>query len=227
MAYQRRCVENHRGGGCDFLTADGKMHSISGRWDLIIAHPPCTYLTCAGNRCYSLRCTPAEKVIARMKKREEAIVFFLRLYFADCDHIAVENPKGRISSVFEPPTQYVDPYMFAKSEADSENYVSKRTGLWLKGLPPLITNTLLKPEPYAGYRIQRTTGKLKANTWTERQKGQDRAKIRSKTFPGIARAMAEQWIPYIESGIRCVQGVITETRPKRLILRDRQIRFFD
>lgn len=180
--------------GGRLYTMDGQPHDIPA-WDLIIAHPPCTYLTDAANRVYSLRVTPPDKVVARMKKREEAIVFFMQFALANCDRVAVENPKGRISTVWRPPDQYIDPYMFAASTEDTENYVCKRTGLWLRGLPKLRGNGLPKPEPKST-RIQTTTGRKKTNTWTEgckTQGGMDRSKIRSKTFPGIARAMAEQW----------------------------------
>ena len=194
MAYPRRCVKIvkwtmfvfHAGGG-------GVAVTIPEKWDMIIAHPPCTYLTDAGNRCYSERVTDSHKIIERMKKREEAIVFFMRCVLADCDKVVVENPKGRMNTVFRKPDQTIHPYMFAESEEDSVNYVNKRTCLWLKGVLPLVTNDLPMPPPAGGYRIQSTTGKRKPNTWTESQKGKDRQKLRSKTFPAVARAMAEQW----------------------------------
>ena len=79
-------------GSCEFNTMDGVKHVIEGRWDMLIAHPPCTYLTNVATRHYSLKCTPAEKVVERMKKREEAIVFFMQIMLADVPKIAVENP---------------------------------------------------------------------------------------------------------------------------------------
>lgn len=170
-------------------------------WDLIIAHPPCTYLTAAANRCYSLRVTPAEKVVARLMHREEALVFFLQCYFAPCKHVAVENPMGRVSTAFRPPDQYINPFQFASGVEDKDNYVLKRTGLWLRGLPCLVPNDLPAPDAgFRGYRVQSTTGKIKANTYTESVTGvcsKLRSKLRSKTFPGIAHAMATQWVSYI------------------------------
>ena len=160
---------------------------------MIIAFPPCTYLTNAANRCYSMRVTPAEKVARRLMKQEEAIMFFLRFVMANCERIAIENPKGKMNSLFRKPDQIIEPYFFAEKTSD-EDYVCKKTCLWLKGLPPLVRlSSLPRPKPFRGTRAQSTTGKIKANTWTECVKGPNRSKTRSKTFPGVAKAMAEQW----------------------------------
>ena len=78
-------------GKCSFETADGTTHKIEGKWDLIIAHPPCTYLTNAGTRQYSFKMNPPEKVYARMVLREEAADFFMKFVNADCEKIAIEN----------------------------------------------------------------------------------------------------------------------------------------
>ena len=113
---------------------------------------------------------------------------------ADCEHIAVENPKGIMNTANRKPDQIIDPYMFAESSADKDNYVTKATCLWLKGLPTLKTNGLPKPDNKALYGLKPSG---KNNCWTEAQKGRDRKKERSKTFPGIAEAMAQQWGDYI------------------------------
>ena len=176
-------------GRCKFTTMDGKTHEIADKWDLIIAHPPCTYLSNVSTRSFSLKCSPAEKVVERWKNRAEAAVFFMYFALADCDRIAIENPVGFMNSAYRKASQIIDPYQFANSVDDKENYVTKRTCLWLKGLPNLETNDLPKPnnkEIFGEYKNG------KARTWEECV-STDRAKNRSKTFEGIAQAMAEQW----------------------------------
>ena len=98
--------------GWKIVTMDGIEHNV-GKWDLLIAHPPCTYLTNVATRHYSLKCTPAEKVIDRMEHREEAIVFFMQCMLADAPRIAVENPIGRMGKVFRKADQIIHPYMFS------------------------------------------------------------------------------------------------------------------
>ncbi|MBQ6398236.1 MAG: hypothetical protein IJI06_08845 [Oscillospiraceae bacterium] len=169
-------------------TMDGISHVIPDKWDLIIAHPPCTYLSNVATRSFSLRCTPAEKVVERWKNRAEAAVFFMYFVLADCEHIAIENPVGFMNTAYRKPDQIIHPYMFATDENDSEQYVTKATCLWLKGLEPLKTNGLPKPDNAAIY------GRIpsgKARTWEDTYSRS--GKVRSKTFNGIARAMAEQW----------------------------------
>lgn len=184
-------------GNCEFDTMDEAHHKITGKWDMIIAFPPCTYLTCAGTRHFSPRINPEWKVRDRESKREEAARFFLAFANADCEHIAVENPVGYMNTHYRKPDQIIHPYFFAKSETDTENYVQKRTCLWLKGLPLLgrITD-LPKPQPKYYCKGKKCYGK--AIGWCEGISGTTgghagRAKARSKTFPGIAKAMAEQW----------------------------------
>lgn len=176
-------------GNCEFQTVDGTRHIINGKWDLLIAHPPCTYLSNVCTRGFSLKCEPAEKVVDRWKNRAYAVAFFMYFVLADCDHIAVENPVGFMNTAYRKPDQIIDPYMFAKSIDDTENYVTKRTCLWLKGLKPLTRNDL--PRPILPKRKTKS-GKLKSICWEE-QVTTDMAKNRSKTFSGIAKAMAEQW----------------------------------
>lgn len=176
-------------GNCEFVTMDGVTHKIDGRWDLIIAHPPCTYLSNVATRSFSLRCTSAEKVVQRWKDRANAAVFFMYFVLADCPRIAVENPVGFMSGAFRKPDQIINPYQFAESVNDEENYHTKRTCLWLKGLPKLKTNDLPAPnlrEKYGTYPSGKTP------CWEDFITKKD-GKERSKTFLGIAKAMAEQW----------------------------------
>lgn len=173
---------------CEFQTVDGVIHKIDGGWDLLIAHPPCTYLSNVCTRGFSLKATAPDKVVERWQNRAIGAIFFMRLALADIPMIAVENPVGFMNSAYRKPTQIIEPYMFAESEEDIENYVTKRTCLWLKGLPKLETNKLQRPnnsKMFGRYK----NGKAKCWEDSVARKGKDR----SKTFPGIAKAMAEQW----------------------------------
>lgn len=177
-------------GNCTFETMDGQKHSVTGKWDMLIAFPPCTYLTSAGTRHYSLRCNPPEKVRERIKERESAAQFFMLFANADCPRIAIENPVGYMNTHWRKPEQIIHPYYFGDN-------AKKRTCLWIKGLPKLEPTDML-PEPEPMYVCQGEKCKGKKIGWCEGMRGikggqKERAKARSKTFPGIARAMAEQW----------------------------------
>lgn len=183
-------------GNCSFQTMDGTGHAVSGRWDLIIAHPPCTYLTVAGNAYFNVE-RYGDKAIERMKKSQEAAEFFMKFVNADCDKIAIENPVGRINTLYRKPDQIIHPYHFGHP-------VSKKTCLWLNGLPLLKHTDVVEPEilhskgksgGYSGPSWYVTDENGKILSW----KDPKTAKERSKTFPGIARAMAEQWTQYILS----------------------------
>ena len=177
-------------GGIKFSTMDRQTHIVY-RWDLIIAHPPCTYLSNVATRHHSLNCTSLDKINDRTFKRVEAMQFFLNIANSDCDRIAIENPIGVMNTAYRKPDQIIHPYFFAKGENDTENYVTKATCLWLKGLKPLTYKELPKPD---NKRLFGVMPSGKAKTWEDslcRAGGADKA--RSKTFPGIAKAMAEQW----------------------------------
>lgn len=129
-------------------------------------------------------------------KRIEWMAFFMEFANADCEHIAIENPRGIMNTAYRQPDRTIDPYMFAESVDDAENYVTKATCLWIKGLPNLVGTGLPKPDNEKLYG-RNPCGKI--SCWEERQNGgKDRAKNRSKTFPGIAAAIAEQWGAYLE-----------------------------
>ena len=153
-------------GNCEFITMDGEKHIIRGKWDLLIAHPTCTFLSNVATRQYSLKCCTAEKVIARWEERARAAVVFLRVALADCDHMAGENPVGFMNSAYRKPDQIIHPYYFAESENDEENYHEKRTCLWLKGLPLLQRKNNLPPPPPM-YILQGEKGKGKKIGWCE------------------------------------------------------------
>ena len=152
-------------------------------WDMIIAHPPCTYLTVTGNRWFNVD-RYGEKAIQRYEDRRDAVEFFMLFANADCPRIAIENPIGHMSTAYRKPDQIIHPYMFGDP-------ARKATCLWLKGLEPLKPTNIVEP-----VIVEYKNGKGTDNPWhmeTMSLPPAERAKARSKTFPGIARAMAEQW----------------------------------
>lgn len=166
-------------GRCSFHTTDGQIHRIEGKWDALIAFPPCTHLAVSGARHFEKKRTDG--------RQREAIEFFCQFLTADCDRILIENPVGIISGDYIPkyfpdlaekyglpkkPTQIIQPYEFGHGER-------KATCIWLKGLPKL------EPTEVVGGREQRI--------W-KMPPSPERAKLRSKTYPGIARAIAEQLV---------------------------------
>lgn len=142
-------------GKCRFTTMDGTVHNISGKWDLLIAHPPCTYLTSAG----ACRLMPKGKLDKkRLEKGIAAKEFFMKFYYADCDKICIENPSPLKIFSLPPYSQIIQPYMFGEN-------VTKRTCLWLKNLPPLIaTNNIGKPDVDTYIR---QNGKPHYKCWTQ------------------------------------------------------------
>lgn len=158
-------------GNCEFTTVDGIKHVIDEKWDLLIAHPPCTYLSNAGARFLYPKGVLNE---SRLKLGLEAKDFFMKFLNADCEKICVENPTP--SRVYELPkcTQVVQPRQFGHP-------VQKRTCLWLKNLKPLQPTTVME---------ERQSSKIA--DWFNKG-GKDRQKNRAKTFSGIAEAMVEQW----------------------------------
>ena len=153
------------------------------RWDMIIAHPPCTYLTAAGAvRLFNKDHTIAD--VERYEKGMEAAEFFRRFYEADCPRIAVENPVPMKCFGLPPYSQIVEPYMFGDPWR-------KRTCLWLRGLPPLRPTNPVKPLGlWVGSTSSRRDPTINQRYTLHSNRDQKR---RSKTFPGIARAIADQW----------------------------------
>lgn len=165
-----------------FVTMDGNEHSVE-KWDMIIAFPPCTYLTVTGNRWFDVE-RYGIKAQERWLSRCKAISFFLQLIFADCEKIAVENPIGCMSSFYRKPDQIIQPYEYGHE-------ARKSTCLWLKNLPKLKPTKIVKPDIYT---YTAANGRVKSDSkWRSQLNGEERAKHRSKTFPGIAKAMADQW----------------------------------
>lgn len=174
-------------GYCSFETLDGNAYILHRKWDLIIAHPPCTYLTVSGNRWFNVE-RYGEAAYERLKKRITSAEFFMTFVHADCDHIAIENPIGVMSTWYRKPDQIIQPYQFGHP-------YTKSTCLWLRGLPPLKpTDVLTKPK--TGWVNQAITPDGRYGGFNGKFNG---ARERSKTFTGIATAMADQWSPYLDT----------------------------
>lgn len=164
-------ARGHDAWSCDLLPTEIPGNHIQydaihvarkmGPWDLVIAHPPCTYLASSGARWWS----------DRRDKQDAAILFFMELYNAPALGVCVENPVGVMSTAFRKPDQYIQPWQFGHGE-------TKNTGLWLRGLPKLVPTDIVEGRKPRVHHMP---------------PGPDRWKERSRTYPGIAQAMAEQW----------------------------------
>lgn len=165
-------VEPLLNGNCEFRTCDGQKHKIVGAWDMIIAFPPCTYLTKAGS-CNLIRGGQVDE--ERLALGVKAAEFFMKIYNADCPRICIENPVPIKRFNLPPQTQKVEPYYFGVP-------VSKTTYLWLKGLPYLCPTNVIEPQyTFNNYPLFKNSfGKYKQ-------------KNRSKTFEEVAAAMALSW----------------------------------
>jgi hypothetical protein len=175
-----RTGEGEQWEGIKFQTMDGRHHQFEGRWDLIIAHPPCTYMSKAGARWMYPTANNIDS--ERLKLAIDAKAFFMKFLNADCERVAVENPVPLKIVGLPVPTQKIQPYQYGHP-------YSKCTCLWLKGLPKLKPTNIL--DEYKPYLPSNTGGYA-------RGKGGSRgvahnAKEASKTFHGIAEAMADQW----------------------------------
>lgn len=186
----------HEAYSCDLQPCSGEhpewhiqgdvLHIINDGWDLMVGHPPCTYLSYAGTHVWNAP--------GRLQKRLKALDFFAALWSAPIDKIALENPKGCASPVIAKYSQEIQPYYFGDSHL-------KTTWLWLKNLPPLEytlqdnlfcnATSIGKPEPIY---IEESGKKRYFADATGGYRGEGNSTLkRSKTFPGIAKAMAEQW----------------------------------
>lgn len=198
--------KGHDAWSCDLLPSDDDSHfhiqadvkeALYDRWDRVIAHPPCDYLTISAEWAYTdgpyHQKVKPETLVGpnRRAARDEAVEFFRMFLECGAEQIAIENPIGCISSRICKPTQVIQPHWFGED-------ASKSTCLWLKGLPPL------KPTEHFPPRIvehPKGSGKMVKRWSNQTDSGQNnlspgpnRWKLRSKTFSGIAKAMAEQWI---------------------------------
>lgn len=191
-------IEPCSGGHPEWHLQQDVIPLLQKEWDMIIAFPPCTYLTVAGNRWFDIS-KYGDKARERYENREKAIEFFMLFANSKCKKVAIENPVGVMSTYYRKPDQIIQPYEFGHPQ-------TKRTCLWLKGLEPLRkTNVLKKPKNgwenmqyddrghSLSFATRDNTGKL--TQWHD----PITAKIRSKTYLGIAKAMAEQWAGRVEN----------------------------
>jgi len=183
----------HEAYSCDILDCSGghpEWHLkkdlykvLNNKWDMIIAFPPCTYLTVTGNAWFNIE-KYGEKAIKRHKDREDAIKFFMDIANANCDKICIENPIGIMSTKWRKPDQIFQPYHFGDA-------FEKKTCLWLKGLPKLKHTNVVKPPERTKFKSGKTMATWFLKAWS--LSPQERSIVRSKTFPGVAKAMANQW----------------------------------
>jgi hypothetical protein len=177
------------------MLQNGKKDVSKKKWDLMIAHPPCTYLAVSGAQWFY---DPKDKHLPvhmrnhhpkypdRAKHREEAVDFFLKLWNADIDRIAIENPIGIMSSRLNPPDQIVQPFMFGDE-------ARKTTCLWLKNLPLLEPTKIVDEGERIYFKSGKSQPKWYSDAFVKSKSHEERRTMRSKTFAGIAKAMAEQW----------------------------------
>ncbi len=176
--------KGHEAYSCDLLPTEGNpdwhiqgdvLEILGNGWDLMIAHPPCTYLSSVGLHWNN-------KIDGRKQKTEDAFDFFMKLHNAHIEKVCIENPVGYIGSHFRKADQIINPFQFGHPER-------KRTCLWLRNLPQLKSTKIVEPEkPVYICKSGRPLYFIDAMS-----PGPDRQKDRSRTFPGIAKAMAEQW----------------------------------
>ena len=152
-------------------------------WDLIIAFPPCTFLTTTCNCWFNIE-KYGDKAIKRHQDREDAVNFFMKIMNCKCHKVAIENPVGIMSTRYRKPDQIIQPWMFGEA-------YEKRTCLWLKGLPKLEPTDIVNVPPRKVFKSGKTMPEWYADLWALPKK--ERSRIRSRTFKGIAEAMVSQW----------------------------------
>ena len=178
---------------------NGEQVYIDGPWDLMIAHPPCTYLAVSGAKWYYHpddknlpieQRRPHPKFPNRAQDREEGAAFFMALANADIKYIAIENPVGIMNTRWRKPDQVVQPFHFGDS-------ASKKTCLWLKNLPQLKYTNVVDPGEYIEFGSGKRLPKWYSDGLTKTKTAEERRTWRSKTFPGFAKAIAEQWGSFV------------------------------
>ena len=174
------------------IQGDALKESRSGKYDLMIAHPPCAFLSVSGNRW--LYNKDGSKNQERWENRKKALNFVQELMDAPIKYIAIENPISVISSQIRKPNQIVQPYMFGDS-------ASKKTCLWTKNLPLLVSTEIVDKGEFFEWKDKKGKKKRQPlwyyNAFINSKSDQERRSLRSKTFPGIAKAIANQYSEYI------------------------------
>lgn len=184
-------IIQNRGG----VLENGKQYFIQGKWDLMVAHPPCTFLAVSGARWYYNpedkdlpieERRPHPKFPNRKQDREDGANFFMALANAKINKIAIENPVGIMNTRWRKPDQIVQPYQFGDP-------FSKKTCLWLKNLPKLKETNVVDAGEYIQFKSGKRIPKWYSDGLTKTKSPEERRTWRSKTFPGFAKAIAEQW----------------------------------
>ena len=191
----------HNAWSCDIVPSEDNSHYHYQQdvlevlnaqdWDLMIAHPPCTYLTVSGNRWFKEEYKHLYP--ERPKQRQDAIDFFMALMNADIPHIAVENPIGIMSSTYRKPNQIIQPWQFGDP-------FQKSTCLWLKNLPELEHTNVVSKGEFIEFTSKKGIKKRQPKWYADAFKGtspEERQKIRNRTFKGIAQAIAKQYSEYV------------------------------
>jgi hypothetical protein len=178
----------------------GEKKYIIGDWDLMVAHPPCTFLAVSGAKWFYnpedknlpiKERRPHPKFPNRAKDREEGAKFFMALANSKIKRIAIENPVGIMNTRYRKPDQIVQPWQFGDS-------ASKKTCLWLKNLPKLHDTKVVSPGEFIEFDSGRKLAKWYSDGLTKTKTAEERRTWRSKTFPGFAKAVAEQWGSFLE-----------------------------
>ena len=178
---------------------NGQKKKIIGHWDLMVAHPPCTYLAVSGAQWFYHpddkhlpveQRRPHPKFPNRQEDREKGVEFFMALANAPIEHIAIENPVGIMSNRWRKPDQKIQPWMFGDE-------ASKLTCLWLKNLPKLRETDVVGHGERVVLSSGRTLPKWYSDALSKAKTAEERRTLRSKTFPGFAKAIAEQWSEYL------------------------------
>ena len=185
-------AHGHDAVSCDLLDSERPgphikgdvLDSINDGFDMMIAFPPCTYLAVSGNKW--MKPEYQTRFPNRQQQRKDAIDFFMQLVNAPIDKICIENPVGIMSTEYRKPDQYIQPYHFGHPE-------TKKTGLWLKGLPKLNPTKIVAPEWIIGKRDGKRYSKIHYMTARSFGKDINRQKERSRSYTGIAEAMSSQW----------------------------------
>ena len=202
----------HEAYSCDIIECSGghpEWHIIGDvipllkqKWDMIIAFPPCTHLCVSGARHFKQKIADG--------RQQQGIDFFMLFANADCEKIAIENPIGIMSNNWRKPDQIIQPYQFGDK-------FQKSTCIWLKGLHNLVPTDIVEKGEFVEWVDKKTHKKKRQSKWffdalKNAKTAQERSCLRSKTFPGIAKAMATQWGD--ETGKYCKQTSIFDKEQK-------------
>ena len=187
---QRVCTafrqRGHEAYSCDIIDCSGGHPEWHIKQDVLpLLNGNRTYLNVCANRYYDIN-RYGQKAEKRLKDREAAIDFFMKFVYADCEHIAIENPVGVISTRYRKPDQIIHPYFFG------ENF-SKSTCLWLKNLPKLKATNMVDKGEFVTFSSGKKMPKWYSDLFKNCKTQTERSLMRSKTFQGVAKAMAEQW----------------------------------